>query len=292
MHDVQSTIAHSPPKDTPATDAASSPRQLFWRAQKNGAPPLSFFGALHFGTPEMYPLPLIVEEAFRDCDIAAFETDLGAIASPAFHALMAKTGTLPEGQSLADQLSAETWQGLCQRAQSLGHHHSSISRFRSWYCASLLTSSALQLSGMASQLGVDSYLFARAKAQDKIILCLEQPDEQLQLLSSINSVSDDEFIQNTLAEIDNMPAFTQHMLQIWLRGDADGLAALICSGFEGNNALQKRMLQTRNRNWFQQLHAANHDGKAILSVVGAGHLVGDNSLLEFFRQHGYDVAQL
>jgi uncharacterized protein YbaP (TraB family) len=199
---------------------------------------------------------------------------------------------MPEGQTLTDQLNPETWQGLCRRAHSLGYHDSSISHLRSWYCASLLTSSALQLSGMASQLGVDSFLFARARAQDKTILCLEQPDDQLQLLSSINSASDDEFIQNTLAEIDNMPAFTQQMLQIWLRGDAAELATLICSGFEGNNALQKRMLQSRNRNWFQQLHNANHEGKAILSVVGAGHLVGNNSLLEFFHHHGYDVAQL
>ncbi|HQL09001.1 MAG TPA: TraB/GumN family protein [Lentisphaeria bacterium] len=292
MHDAHSAAPCPNHDATQPAVPATAPRQLLWRAQKNGALPLFFFGALHFGTPEMYPLPQIVEDAFRDCGVTAFETDLGTIASPAFHALMAKAGTMPEGHSLAGQLSADTWQGLCQRAQSLGYHDSTISRLRSWYCASLLTSSALQLSGMASQLGVDSYLFARAKAQDKIILCLEQPDEQLQLLSSINSASDDEFIQNTLAEIDNMPAFTQHMLQIWLRGDAAELAALISSGFEGNNALQKRMLQTRNRSWFQQLHAANHEGKAVLSVVGAGHLVGDNSLLEFFRHHGYDVAQL
>lgn len=240
----------------------------------------------------MYPLTHHVEDAFACCDVAAFETDLGYIASPAFHAQMARAGALPDGQYLADRLKPETWQGLCQCALALGYHQDALNRLASWYCASLLTSSALQRSGLASQLGVDTHLFHRARLQHKPILCLEKPEDQLQLLSSMNADSDDDFIQNTLLEIDHMPAFSQHMLHIWLQGDAKQLETLISSGFEGNNALQKRMLDTRNRDWFQQLSSANHQGLSVLSTVGAGHLVGNNCLLHYFSHHGYDVQQL
>jgi uncharacterized protein YbaP (TraB family) len=296
MHDARTaetqrqTAAATVTLTTAAPDSGN--RQLFWRAQKKNWPPLFFFGALHFGTPEMYPLPACVEDAFQACELIAFETDLAYIASPVFHATMAKAGRLPEGDSLAQSLTAETWQELCRYAQALGYHESSIEQLHSWYCASLLTSSALQRSGLASQLGIDSYLFARAKEQHKNILCLEKADEQLQLLSSIKVGDDEEFIQNTLSELANMPSFTQHMLQIWLRGDAAELGSFIQNSFESNKPLQQRMLRRRDRNWFQQLNAACHEGKIILSVVGAGHLVGEHSLLDLFGQHGYEIKQL
>ncbi|MBR5839997.1 MAG: TraB/GumN family protein, partial [Victivallales bacterium] len=80
------------------------------------------------------------------------------------------------------------------------------------------------------------------------------------------------------------------MLDYWLDGNAKGLARLVADGFENNNDLQKLMLEDRNRQWFDKLHSANQQNMSVLSVVGAGHLVGPDSILNLFKTNGYVIT--
>ena len=68
------------------------------------------------------------------------------------------------------------------------------------------------------------------------------------------------------------------MLDLWLAGD-ERTRQTRRRWFKDNNKLRKRMLEDRAQHWFDELHHANESGLSVLAVVGTGHLVGDNSLL-------------
>ena len=281
-------------KNAPANTTGNDPppsRPLLWTATRPGAPPVAFFGVLHFGVPDMYPLPPPVENAYAAADIAAFETDLRQVSSPAFAAAIQARGALPPDESLPNKLSADTWQRLQTIAASLGYSSSLLSTPTPWYCSSTLTSVALRRNGLASALGLDTYLFSRATAENKIIHCLETPEQQLALLASISAESDEAIILNLLDELEAMPDFSRHLLALWRQGAAAPLARLISRSFADHPDQRERMLKNRNDAWFSQLERLNAQGHRVFVAVGAGHLVGRGSLLSLFRRRHFKVVQ-
>jgi uncharacterized protein YbaP (TraB family) len=57
-------------------------------------------------------------------------------------------------------------------------------------------------------------------------------------------------------------------------------------------ALYARMLTDRNAAWVPQIEQMLRGADDVLVVVGAAHLVGENSVVEMLRQRGYAVEQL
>lgn len=250
---------------------------------------VTLFGALHFGSDVMYPLPQRLLEAQQQADAFAFETNLATLATIEFNEAMRCLGQQAPGQLLHQSLQAETWQKLAAHARALGFSPEYIDVCQPWYAASMLTSAALRNTGLNSQLGIDTVIFNQAAANGHTIICLEQPEQQLQLLADINQRSDEDFITQTLAELDDMPRFTQNMLDLWLEQREEELAELVSDGFADNSPLQQRMLLERNQRWFDILDRHAAQGHNILAVVGAGHLLGSDSIMTCFRHAGYTV---
>lgn len=267
---------------------------LFWECRHPKRPPMYFYGALHFGTPEMYPLPPQVEHAYELCDAVAFETDLDAISGIDFHNRLRTLGTTRDGDRLSDALSPETWSALAQTARELGYQPEYIDGCQSWYCASLLTSAALQRAGLASHLGIDGFIFSRATGtiSPRKIITLETPETQLALLSGINNESDEDFINATIREVNDMDKFSHSLLKLWLDGNAAKLAALVSENFRTDNRQQSRMLTKRNRCWKNILADVNRAAQSVLTVIGAGHLVGTGNLVSLFLEDGYKLMPL
>lgn len=263
---------------------------MMWKAVKEGHGTMTFFGALHFGTTDMYPLPQPLVDAIEQAHTAAFETNLQELSSPSFSTRLQEMGKQPEEIHLHDNLSAETWNQLTLIATNLGYTAEFIDSLKPWYCASLLTSSALRISGLDNYTGVDSYIYNWASGLNKNILPLETTERQLELLSSISNKTDEEFIRQTIDEINDMKNFSSRMLKLWLNSNPDGLAELITEGFADNDDLQKQMLDQRNYYWFSCLDQASQNNTSVLTVVGAGHLVGAHSLLTIFRHNGYSIT--
>jgi uncharacterized protein YbaP (TraB family) len=51
------------------------------------------------------------------------------------------------------------------------------------------------------------------------------------------------------------------------------------------------LLIQRNKNWVQQIEGAMRNNKNFLFVVGAGHLVGPESVVDMLKERGYQVKQ-
>jgi uncharacterized protein YbaP (TraB family) len=98
-------------------------------------------------------------------------------------------------------------------------------------------------------------------------------------------------LKQTLTDLGDLPALTAGMIAAWRDGDADALDRLVNRGFQQHPDLRRRLLTERNRTWAGQLIGGLGEGAPLLVVVGAGHLVGPQSLPELLRQAGFTVLQ-
>jgi uncharacterized protein YbaP (TraB family) len=61
--------------------------------------------------------------------------------------------------------------------------------------------------------------------------------------------------------------------------------------FNDHPAIRDRLLIQRNKNWTSQIEALMKENKNVLVIVGAGHLVGPDSVVDLLKKKGLSVKQ-
>lgn len=261
-----------------------------WQVQ-DGRHTLYLLGSLHVLQKTSYPLHPFIEEVYAASEAILFETDIDEMDSTAMQHKILSYGRLPTGHRLEDQLSPPTWQRLRAKITQMGLSVEQFQPLKPWFCALSLTVSALEKQGFLPQYGLDQHFFDRAKKDRKNIMFLESVDFQLSLFFSQSRREQEDFVKQSLADIEIIDSLAEEMEHAWKNGDADVLQGLIEKSFTGFPRQYERMVLQRNKNWIPILEKTLKKHEVSLVVVGAGHLVGPGSVVELMRQKGYKVKQ-
>jgi len=273
---------------TTASSAAAAPgRQTLWTLSK-GETTVYLLGSVHAMSADVYPLSPRLDSAFADAERVVFEVPIDSLTQRAGE--MLPRATIAGGRTLKDLLSAETY-GLAERTlPRLGVPLAQAQRFEPWFVGMLLTQITLQRAGLDARHGIDMHFNERAKRAGKPIAGLESVDFQLGLFDSMSPADQDLFLRETLAGIDTAAQVLVKMKEAWRAGDADGLAR-VTDSMARYPALRAMLLTDRNRRWVPQIEAMLSGTDDVLVVVGAGHLVGPESVVELLRKRGHTVTQ-
>jgi uncharacterized protein YbaP (TraB family) len=95
-----------------------------------------------------------------------------------------------------------------------------------------------------------------------------------------------------LEQAHDLPKEVDSMVQAWQRGDTGWFAAQIKSELGKDPKLYQTVLIARNRKWVPKIEAMLNDNKNYLVIVGTGHLVGQNSVIELLKKDGIGATQL
>jgi hypothetical protein len=232
-----------------------------------------------------------IEAAYSDSKIIVFETNIDSLSDPAFEAKVTNLGLLPPGQTLEQQVSKQTYSLLQQKVSELGLQVEIFNQFKPWLCALTLTSMELQRLGFNPNYGIDMHFFDRAKQDGKEMRFLESTDDQLGLFTEMSKQEEDSFLAKVLEELDTMRVKIIEMINAWKSGDSDKLASMVKEEFEGYPEVYTKMLVERNQKWVKHIEdLSGQDGNSLV-VVGAAHLVGDDSILELLKRKGFEVEQ-
>ena len=79
--------------------------------------------------------------------------------------------------------------------------------------------------------------------------------------------------------------------EAWEAGDTAGLNQLLTESFKEYPAVYAKLIIARNQNWLPQIEKYLAQDENYLVVVGAGHLVGDQSVVRMLQVKGYSVRQ-
>jgi uncharacterized protein YbaP (TraB family) len=250
-----------------------------------------FLGSIHFLKKDFYPLSDPIEKAYQDANILVFETDIGGMLKPATIQKLMSAGMYPAGETLRDNLSKETYASLrASLTKSVGAP-GMLDQFKPWMAAMTLLSFELQRLGFDPLQGVDFYFFNKARADEKEVRPLESIDSQMDLFTGLSKEEQELFLTTTLEQIGDFEKVFDDIIQAWKIGDTKKLDALILEAMREHPKVMEKLLTDRNKQWLPKIEELLKGDKNALVIVGAGHLVGPDSVLDLLKAKGFKVEQ-
>jgi len=276
----------------PAQSASATPsdQHSLWKVQGEHAV-VYLLGSIHVLKKENYPLPAPIESAFTNAMVVAFETDMEAMHDPKVALKLASKGRLPAGETLQDHLPPEVYASFTNHLRVAHLPGVVFDQLTPVMAALSLVLMEMQRLGLDPEYGVDQHFFGRAKAEGKQIVPLESVDFQIGLLTALSKEEGELIVKTTLRDMEKLGSDLGDLLKAWQTGDAEGLDKFLHEAMREAPLIYKRLITERNRNWVSKIEELLRGDKRAIVIVGAGHLVGKEGVLELLKQKGYKVTQ-
>lgn len=251
-----------------------------------------------FGTYHMVPNDLdwrteAIEDAMHDASVTYLEADgLSPEGQAQIQQVIGRTGFNPEGLTLSAQLGPERAAAFAELATRFGLPMDQLERLRPWLAVVSITQAIYAQLGLDAK-SIDALIYKQSLEQNDEIRFLETPTEQI---SALSALSGEEMLRHVDLGIDNMDdlqAYTDDLLAAWVSGDIVALEALVIAKMQADApGLFQSIFVTRNEDWAEQIASLiDGDGRYFVAV-GAGHLVGDDSVIATLQGKGISVERL
>lgn len=247
-------------------------------------------GSVHVADPELFPLDPNIEGAFAASDMLWVELDPGELerASRGF----VERGLLPAEQSLSELLGAEEFERVAEVARRVGLQIEVVDRMRPWLAGLTLTLGQLQSLGYSAEHGIDRHFIAEARKRDLPVRGLETAAQQVELLAGLGPELERSFLEQALDETDSLAEAMRSVFAAWRVGDAEALDAVVLRPVrEASAEVYERIFTRRNAAMARQVQRLLGRRGCSFVVVGAGHLVGPDGVVERLRAVGLAVEQ-
>ncbi len=263
------------------------------RDAASGEARLWLLGSVHMRDGGDGGLDLRIEESLRRAEVLAVELDPEARGEE-LAVRTAALGVYPEGGTVWGHLEPEVHDGLRQALARLPAGPLRPERIRPWLLALTLAVTRMKECGLSNLTGVEVLLLRRARGAKRVVE-LETVETQLQAFAGLGAEAQAALLLDTVANLDDVCADAEALIDAWAAGDAARVERLTAEKFEGNPALRpayESILLNRNRSLADAVENLLGSGEPTLAVVGVGHLVGEEGVLERLRARGHPVTQL
>ena len=276
-----------------AQDTLSQSQKCFlWRVQSR-ANTVYVLGSIHFFKKEAYPLDQRIESAFDQSEVLAVEANVNDIAKIDIEKLVGSALYLGH-DTLEKHISNEAYELIKKETGRLGIPLELINRQKPWFLALVLESLELLKLGFDPNYGIDKYFLSKAEGKKKI-LEMESLDYQIDLLCKFSDQEQELFLLYTLKDLNILRQELDKLTRAWISGDAKGLESVMTRGVVEDSRMSsvyEKLILERNRNMASKIEDFLRNRETYFVVVGAGHLVGSQGIIEILRGKGYMVEQL
>lgn len=276
-----------------AEQGAEPNRGALFKVQQGGHT-LYLFGTIHVGAKDFYPLEPRVAGALKKAPVLALEIDpLGEpqkLARAVQQYGVSKRGL--EGITPAWRLR------LDRLLKQYKIEPESVATMKPWLLASLLTVSEFAAQGYEASMAVDAHLAQQAHGAGQKIVELESADSQMALFDKMTPAEQLQFLQETIASIEDKDQANQarEIAEAWRHADSKALDELAQKAEDDDTFsgrfVQKVLLEGRNptlADGMVKLMARENNSVAAIGIL---HLVGKYSVPELLRKRGLSVERI
>lgn len=249
-------------------------------------------GSVHLLRESDYPLPPVYEEAYAASERLFFELDIGASMTFEAQAKIAMLGKLPAGETIGDHVSSETYELLQAYFKSRQIGGPVFEMMKPGMLAVTISSLEYMRLGALPQLGVDMFYHKKAVEDGKPVEGFETTEFQLSLFNDLSNEKQEVMLKDTLENLEDSEEISDRLIEAWKTGDVATLKELLADEIAKDKEIGKVMLFKRNRSWLPTIVDQLKGNENVMVVVGAGHLVGERSLVDLLEKRGYAVEQM
>lgn len=271
--------------------AAEENKGFLWKVSDSNST-VYLLGSVHFANSNYYPMSGAIEAAFAEADTVAVEVDMTSIDPIKTQQMMQEMGSYQDGRTLQDELSPETWRKLEDYLAQQGIPAHLVISQKPGMLIMTLTSMELMKLGMSPQFGIDLHFLSRAKGNKRVVE-LETLEQQMELLLDMDD--GDVAMNQTLEEFPSFPELSNQLFNAWQSGDTSIMQKLLI-----DEPLQKypeskeyfdKMFTDRNRTMTEKIRNYLGGTNTYFVIVGAGHLIGDQGIVNLLEGKGYKVER-
>lgn len=255
------------------------------------------FGSIHIGVPKLYPLHEKIDAAYNASDYLVVEMDINDLKPEEMIAQISEIGVYNDGTTIKDHISTDLYDELIRTIKDFSIQEEGVTIFKPWLVSDMLESLILEKAGFDLDLGIDQYFLKKAAIEKKEIISLETIEDQLGLYTILAPESQEKALHSTLFEQEENQEKIAELMEMWIAGDINRLAELRKLEDEDSEDYQtyyEALTVDRDLKMTAKIEEflKNGQSETYFVVVGALHLVGENSIVDLLNSKGYDVKMV
>ena len=219
---------------------------------------------------------------------AVLDTDPSAVA-----AVIKTLGKGKDLPPLADRVPADRRAVLAALIAKSGLPVPFLDGLKSWAAAVVLTGAALDQIGLKTGAeGVEPQVTALFRAAGKPVEGLETAAGQLGYFDALSEAAQRDFLVSTLDDPASARADFDRLLKAWISGDTRKLEQAFADEPDFTPELRGLLIRKRDEVWAEALAKRLVKPGTIFVAVGAGHLVGPDSVQKMLARKGLTVQRI
>jgi len=252
---------------------------------------LYLFGTVHLLAPDQSWLRDDVKDVFDKSGTVFFEVDSGREGQIEATVLTQSLGFYSNGARLTDKFDRYQLRLLEAAALSSDTPLAALQNMKPWLAAEILTLAAAEQAGLSADISADEALKSRAQRQQKNIRYLDTIERQIRASADQPDFVQEVMIMDALEGYNSLGDSLRRTADNWRIGRTDYLRQNVIKSKTRSPDLYQSLFTDRNREWAKILTRYMEDSGTAFAAIGAGHLLGDDSLVKYLEEAGYDVKR-
>jgi uncharacterized protein YbaP (TraB family) len=268
---------------------AAEAREPMWLVEK-GNTRLYLVGSMHVLPRSVSAARPALIRALNDSRAVYFEISSIEGANPKLEGYFRQYGIYSNPDKLDRHLSPDAKKLVRLVLPVFRLNWQDVQNYKPWLLGMRLQQSVLRSPGFAASKGVDEYYETLARKKGKRVGSLETVQDQLKYFSQM---SDTEQSASLVSDIEGLVWLHQDlelMGKMWETGAVDLFEKAMASHQSSKNG--KRLFRDRNRRWLPQIVRLVEGDENAMVMVGMGHMVGPDGIVNLLRAKGYSVRQM
>jgi len=262
-----------------------------WKVSK-GASTVYLFGTIHALPPHFEWETGAIKAAIAQSDRLVIEAVIDQDPTKSAQALLRLGTATTRLPPVADRVAPKFRGRLAAMIQRSQLPAATLDTLKTWAVGMVLFGPSVAKLGVSAADGVEEQLKAEFRAAGKPIEGLETLDQQLGFFDTLTEPQQRAFLESVLDEHDDDASDFGKMIGAWSHGDERGIAASFDKDMKKSDALRTVLIQRRDAHWADAIVARLATPGTQLVAVGAGHLVGSDSVQAALAKLGYVATRV
>jgi uncharacterized protein YbaP (TraB family) len=265
-------------------------KSFFWKAQSPSTT-VYLLGSIHFAKSDIYPLDKNIEAAFDKASYLVVELDQKQLDQDNMRRHILKHGMYEKPDSVESHISESTLKLLKDYLERYDMPLRGYNRMKPGFLAMTLSIAHVIRLGYLPDNGIDMYFLK--KAQDKKVVQLETYADQLDLF--FDMPDEELFLKHTLSQFEDIEQQIEETVTAWKNGDTEQMVKNVLiepqQEYPELQEVYKKIYTDRNLKMAKKISQFLQHNEIYFVVVGAGHLIGDQGIINLLKNRGYKVTQ-
>ena len=176
---------------------------------------------------------------------------------------------------------------LDEAAKLAGLTGAQLNIFRPWFAALTISTAAITHAGFDPASGVDGKVEAAFRARGIAPKGLETAEQQIKVFANLSRDKELAYLRTTIDEYKKAATELDTLVESWSHADLATLEDIFVTSMKSvSPELYAALLTNRNANWAVKIEDMLKGKGVTFIAVGAGHLIGDDSVLAMLKAKG------